>query len=64
MLEFESEDETAFPHKEITQAIIGAAFGHCAIWRFGEPPLPVSCQQIQVAAIDLNRRCEAVLICG
>jgi GxxExxY protein len=26
MLEFESQDETAFPHKEITQAIIGAAF--------------------------------------
>jgi GxxExxY protein len=26
MLEFESEDETKFPHKEITRAIIGAAF--------------------------------------
>ena len=26
MLEFESEDETAFPHSEITKAIIGAAF--------------------------------------
>ena len=26
MLEFESEDEGAFPHKEITEAIIGAAF--------------------------------------
>lgn len=26
MLEFDSEDESAFPHKEVTQAIIGAAF--------------------------------------
>jgi hypothetical protein len=26
MLEFESEDTTPFPHKEITEAIIGSAF--------------------------------------
>ena len=26
MLELESDDETAFPHKEITEAIIGSAF--------------------------------------
>jgi GxxExxY protein len=26
MLEFDPKDETAFPHKEITEAIIGAAF--------------------------------------
>jgi GxxExxY protein len=26
MLEFDPEDETAFPHKEITEAIIGSAF--------------------------------------
>ena len=26
MLEFEPEDETRFPHKEITEAIIGSAF--------------------------------------
>ena len=26
MLEFHPEDETAFPHKEVTKAIIGAAF--------------------------------------
>jgi GxxExxY protein len=26
MLEFEPEDETPFPHKEITEAIIGSAF--------------------------------------
>jgi GxxExxY protein len=26
MLEFESQDETPFPHKEITEAIIGSAF--------------------------------------
>jgi GxxExxY protein len=26
MLEFESDDETAFPHKEITEGIIGSAF--------------------------------------
>jgi hypothetical protein len=26
MLEFESEDVTPFPHKEITEAIIGSAF--------------------------------------
>jgi GxxExxY protein len=26
MLEFEPEDQTPFPHKEITEAIIGSAF--------------------------------------
>jgi GxxExxY protein len=26
MLEFDSEDESVFPHKEVTQAVIGAAF--------------------------------------
>lgn len=26
MLEFEPQDETAFPHKEVTEAIIGSAF--------------------------------------
>jgi hypothetical protein len=26
MLEFEPEDDTPFPHKEITEAIVGSAF--------------------------------------
>ena len=57
MLEFEPEDETPFPHKEITEAIIGSAFEvYNPPWLRFSPPCISTIASSRASAPRLERR--------
>jgi GxxExxY protein len=65
MLEFDSKDETAFPHKETTQAIIGAAFevhnrlGYGYLHRVCQASLQVELTRRHIRA-ELEKRIDVI----